>query len=224
MKGPSFSIPDLNVVEALEGPAQLKLCDPYGYIQDPPLCNKYDNIVLLGVEHNFPRIASVESATGKMIDHTTNYEISGKLVVKLKSGEELSGLFCKFVLVSNPYHYHPGKWENGGRNGQGSISGPRLEKLGVTNIWGYYEDGILCGRGKVFTPGGVLETWFQHGYCHGPTRLIKTGRFSYFQNIALPFRGTSGLDEVNWIGTYRAGLPHGIVWKKCLGGEEKYFI
>ena len=30
----------LTVSEALKGPAQLKICDPYGYVMDPPLCNK----------------------------------------------------------------------------------------------------------------------------------------------------------------------------------------
>ena len=35
------SIPELSVVSALQGPAPLKICDPYGYIHEPPLCNKY---------------------------------------------------------------------------------------------------------------------------------------------------------------------------------------
>ena len=34
------NFPPLTVSEALKGPAQLKICDPYGYIMDPPLCNK----------------------------------------------------------------------------------------------------------------------------------------------------------------------------------------
>lgn len=36
-----FRIPQLNVIEALQGQAQMKICDPYGYIEEPPLCNKY---------------------------------------------------------------------------------------------------------------------------------------------------------------------------------------
>ena len=36
-----LSIPELSVVSALQGPAPLKICDPYGYIHEPPLCNKY---------------------------------------------------------------------------------------------------------------------------------------------------------------------------------------
>ena len=36
-----FSHTSLSVVQALAGPAILKVCDPYGYIQEPPLCNKY---------------------------------------------------------------------------------------------------------------------------------------------------------------------------------------
>ena len=34
------NFPPLTVSEALKGPAHLKICDPYGYIMDPPLCNK----------------------------------------------------------------------------------------------------------------------------------------------------------------------------------------
>ena len=38
--GRQENFPPLTVSEALKGPAQLKICDPYGYIMDPPLCNK----------------------------------------------------------------------------------------------------------------------------------------------------------------------------------------
>ena len=38
--GQQANFPPLTVSEALKGPAQLKICDPYGYISDPPLCNK----------------------------------------------------------------------------------------------------------------------------------------------------------------------------------------
>jgi len=31
----------LSVEQALAGPAILKVCDPYGHLEDPPLCNKY---------------------------------------------------------------------------------------------------------------------------------------------------------------------------------------
>ena len=43
-----FRIPQLNVIEALQGPAKKKICDPYGYIQEPPLCNKYTKSVTFG--------------------------------------------------------------------------------------------------------------------------------------------------------------------------------
>ena len=36
-----FSHTPLSVVQALSGPAILKVCDPYGYLQEPPLCSKY---------------------------------------------------------------------------------------------------------------------------------------------------------------------------------------
>merc|ERR1719378_1398341 len=113
--GQEQSIPPLNVFDALQGPAHLKICDPYGYIEEPPLCKK---------------IKAVEDFSGKLLDKSENY--SGKLTVKLTTGEELFG-----------------KWVDGGREGQGSIVGN-------------YEDGILKGRGRVLMKdGGVKEGYFQ---------------------------------------------------------------
>ena len=64
-----------------------------------------------------------------------------------------------------------GKWVNGGREGHGSILSPRLEKLGVKGIHGWYQEGILTGRGKlIMNDESVREGWFQHGYFHGPAR------------------------------------------------------
>ena len=100
------------------------------------------------------------------------------------------------------------------------MSGPRLEKLGVANIWGQYEDGILTGRGKVFMrDGSALEGWFQHGYFHGPARS-GTGRCYLGLHTTSSFRGCSDVGEMNFIGHYKAGLPTGVVWKKCEGGGK----
>lgn len=160
-------IPQLNVLEALQGLAQMKICDPYGYIEEPPLCNK---------------IESIESHNGKLYKPGENS--CGKLCVRLNTGEELLG-----------------RWVDGGRQGQGTIVSPRLEKLGVSSIVGNYEDGILTGRGKlIMTDGSMREGWFQHGYFHGPAR------------------GCVGVAEVNFIGHYRAGLKHGVTWTKLTGG------
>ena len=64
-----------------------------------------------------------------------------------------------------------GRWVNGGREGHGSILSPRLEKLGVKAIHGFYQEGILTGRGKlIMNDESVREGWFQHGYFHGPAR------------------------------------------------------
>ena len=38
--GREGDFPPLSVSEALQGPAQLKICDPFGYMDDPPLSNK----------------------------------------------------------------------------------------------------------------------------------------------------------------------------------------
>ena len=82
------STPPLSVLEALEGPAALKICDPYGYIQDPPLCNK---------------IQSIETASGKTLDHKLEFQLNGKLSVKLISGEELTGLRRNFNGVISTF-------------------------------------------------------------------------------------------------------------------------
>merc|ERR1712029_1026033 len=56
----------LSVEQALAGPAILKVCDPYGHLEDPPLCNK---------------IESIETNNGKMLAKTET--CCGKLSVKL---------------------------------------------------------------------------------------------------------------------------------------------
>ena len=38
--GREEDFPPLTVSEALQGPAQLKICDPFGYMDEPPLCKK----------------------------------------------------------------------------------------------------------------------------------------------------------------------------------------
>ena len=38
--GREENFPPLSVSEALQGPAHLKICDPFGYMDDPPLSNK----------------------------------------------------------------------------------------------------------------------------------------------------------------------------------------
>ena len=99
------------------------------------------------------RIESIETASGKEVDREN---CSGKLTVRLKTGEELTG---KFV--------------DGGREGVGFILGGRLEKIGVTGIHGIYQGGVLSGRGKVtMSDGSVREGTFQEGYFHGPCRYL----------------------------------------------------
>ena len=97
------------------------------------------------------RVESIETASGKAVDRK---HCSGKLTVRLKTGEELAG---KFV--------------DGGREGVGFIIGGRLENIGVTGIYGNYEGGVLSGRGKVtLSEGSTREGTFQDGYFHGACR------------------------------------------------------
>ena len=99
------------------------------------------------------RVESIETASGKAVDRK---HCSGKLTVRLKTGEELAG---KFV--------------DGGREGVGFIIGGRLENIGVTGIYGNYEGGVLSGRGKVtLSDGSTREGTFQDGYFHGACRYI----------------------------------------------------
>ena len=111
-----------------------------------------------------------------------------------------------------------GTWVDGGRQGGGTMTSPRLERVGVASVVGQYEEGVLSGRGKlVMRDGSVREGWFQHGYCHGPFRcpapcctLLLTSNLLY--------RGGQGVLELNFIGHYRAGLPSGVVWTRQPGG------
>ena len=86
---------ELSVLEALQGNPKLKIIDPYGYISEAPLSKKVD---------------SIETHNGKPVNKNDN--ISGKLTVKLNTGEELTG-----------------RWVDGRREGQGIVLGPRLEKV-----------------------------------------------------------------------------------------------
>ena len=103
--------------------------------------------------------------------------------MKLNNGEELLGKVYQLLSVyqapklgssgsmRNKRFNILGKWVNGGREGHGSILSPRLEKLGVKGIHGWYQEGILTGRGKlIMNDESVREGWFQHGYFHGPAR------------------------------------------------------
>ena len=86
---------ELSVIEALQGDPSHKIFDPYGYMSEAPLNKK---------------VESIENDKGKPLARAD--DISGKLVVTLTTGEELSG-----------------RWVEGRREGPGVISGPRLEKV-----------------------------------------------------------------------------------------------
>ena len=89
----------LTVSEALQGNPAKKICDPYGFISELPLSKK---------------VESIETENGKPFNRESN--ISGNLIVKLNTGEELSG-----------------RWVEGGRDGQGALCGPRLDKVRLTS-------------------------------------------------------------------------------------------
>ena len=97
---------ELSVLDALQGNPNLKICDPYGYISEVPLSK---------------RVESIENENGKPLNKEAN--ISGNLIVKLTTGEELSG-----------------RWVNGRREGPGALYGHRLEKVGKRKVdytWNY---------------------------------------------------------------------------------------
>ena len=106
----------LTVTEALQGNPSKKICDPYGFISEVPLSK---------------RVESVETEDGKPVNRESN--ISGNLVVKLKTGEELSG-----------------RWVAGGREGQGALCGPRLAKVRLSSTpvtaidWTRLGESMVC--------------------------------------------------------------------------------
>ena len=105
--------------------------------------------------------------------------MTGRRALQLTTGEELAG-----------------RWVEGGRTGTGSCSGPRLARLGVHQLVGQYEEGVLTGPGKAaMCDDTVREGWFQHGYLHGPCLGRQPG------------------GELSWIGHYRAGIPTGLAWQ-----------
>jgi len=56
----------------------------------------------------------------------------GKCCVRLKNGDELTGVFQKGLVLS----------------GMASISGGNIEKHGLLSIRGYHKDGVLHGQGR----------------------------------------------------------------------------
>jgi len=149
---------ELSVSEALQGNPRLKICDPYGYLSEMPLSKK---------------VQSIENDNGKPVTEVHN-NLSGNLLVKLTTGEELSG-----------------RWVDGRREGLGALTGPRLEKVGVESIVGIYKDGLISGKGKLFMKDkSIREGSFQHGYFHGPTRGIHpNGELNYIgrYNAGIPY-------------------------------------
>jgi len=104
-------------------------------------------------------------------------------VVKLKNGEELNGA-----------------WREGKREGLGALYSPRLEKIGVEHLSGYYDDGVLSGQGRLFMNNTTIrDGWFEFGYCHGP------------------FRGMTLGGQLDYIGWYLAGTPAGFTWQSIRG-------
>ena len=74
-------------------------------------------------------------ATDKIIP-----KVQGKCLLRLQDGTELTG-----------------SWQTGRRNGQGSVSGPFLERFGVEKLSGCYRDGALCGIGRIHVKDGFCD-------------------------------------------------------------------
>ena len=65
----------------------------------------------------------------------------------------------------------------------------------------------------------IREGWFQHGYFHGPTRYILHFTLILIVLIQLSIpRGSFKNGDLNYIGHYKAGIPHGLVWTSVRGG------
>jgi len=110
-------------------------------------------------------------------------KVQGKCLLKLRDGRNLIG-----------------SWQNGRRNGQGSISSSYLDNLGVRMLTGNYCDGVLNGIGKIhMNDGSIREGWFCQGRADGPFKGVVKG---------------SGLV---WLGHYADGVPVGTCWQAVLG-------
>jgi hypothetical protein len=123
-----------------------------------PFNTSIDNIKEDSIEE-IVSIASKKSLT----------KVQGKCSIRLKDGTELIG-----------------SWQNGRRNGQGSVSSPFLEHLGVQMLAGNYVEGLLCGIGRIqMSDESVREGWFFGGRADGPFRgVVKVVYF--FVLLTLP--------------------------------------
>jgi len=119
----------------------------------------------------------------KNIDAKKVHKIQGKCAVTLKNGDECEG-----------------NWRQGMRMGKGTMIGPTLERLGISHLFGNYENGVLTGKGRMsMLDNSILEGWFQHGYLHGPAK------------------GTHSNGKLSWVGWFQAGLAVGTCWQSVEG-------
>ena len=100
-----------------------------------------------------------EDSIEEILSMTSNKKLTkvqGKCLLRLKDGTDLIG-----------------SWQNGRRNGQGSFTGPFLDKLGVSKIAGNYSDGVLSGIGWIhMKDGSIREGWFCHARADGPFKGV----------------------------------------------------
>ena len=82
-----FSHTPLSVVQALSGPAILKVCDPYGYLQEPPLCSKYCSTQSHWV---FEMTFGSFSKKTKIISECAMYNLKRKSVQTFDQNENVS--------------------------------------------------------------------------------------------------------------------------------------
>ena len=116
------------------------------------LCDPFTSLDII-YEDTIEEIVSI--ATDKIIP-----KVQGKCLLRLQDGTELTG-----------------SWQTGRRNGQGSVSGPFLERFGVEKLSGCYRDGALCGIGRIhIKDGSIREGWFSEGKADGPFKgVVKVG-------------------------------------------------
>ena len=114
-----------------------------------------------------------------------------------------SGLPCgrgSITLVDGSCVF--GNFRGGRRDGRGCVEGGRLDSEGIKTISGFYEDGVLTGRGRVeYKSGLVVEGMFLKGYLEG----FVVGQCMY------------GGEEV-FIGEYQRGVAVGPCWRRLDGG------
>jgi len=121
----------------------------------------------------------------------------------------LKGKPCHMSVQMKDGSLASGRWVRGRREGFGTLLTPRLESRGIAMIQAVYREGKAEGAGRLLMENSdVIQGHFLEGVFHGPARGM---RLTHDKTGA-------AIQQMVWIGRYKAGFPSGTCWTALRGG------